>query len=278
MILSYSLFVQISFYLTLTLSFISALIVAVSIFWSTNVSAKNFRSFAFHSMTFLTAWSIISFSEISMWAEIQWMCTILLKVFKCFSFVIMRCSMNWSNCCFENLMTFIAAWLSMKIIIENCCVSIIFSANSSSMNFSKYTVSFVKSSTYLCLFFIIIDVFFLLKWKSSSRKLLFYFLCHCHSWISLNNCFSWFDHEFRRLLRRLKLWWFSMIVIKKMLKKKFNFRNWLCFFWISWRIWFRICAVNLIEHIEFFDAELLRTFMRDLRVFFDCVCVRRWDW
>ena len=119
---------------------------------------------------------------------------------------------------------------------------------------------------------------FLLKWISSSRKSLFYFLCHCHSWISLNNCLLWFDHESRRFFRRLKLWWFSTIVIKKMLKKKFDFRNWLCFFWISWHIWSRVCAVNLIERIEFFDAELLRAFMLDLIIFFDCVYVRRWDW
>ena len=118
----------------------------------------------------------------------------------------------------------------------------------------------------------------LLKWKSSSRRSLFYFLCHCRSWISLNSCLSWFDHEFRRLFRRLKLWWFSMIVIREVLKREFDFRNWLCFFWISWRIWSRICAVSLVEHIEFFDAELLRAFMRDLRIFFDCVCVRRWSW
>ena len=158
------------------------------------------------------------------------MFTVLLKVFKCFSFVTMRCNINWSNCYLENLMIFIAAWLSMKIIIENCCVSIIFSVNSSFINFSKYTVSFVKSSTYVCFFSSLLMFFFLLRWKSSSRKFLFYFLCHCHSWISLNNCLLWFDDEFRRLFRRLKLWWFSTIVIKEMLKKKFDFRNWLCFF------------------------------------------------
>ena len=174
MILLCSLFVQISFHLILTLFFISVLIVVVNIFWSTNVNAKNSRSFDLYSMISLTAWSTASFSEIFMWTEIQWMCTVLLRIFRCFNFVIMRCSMNWSNCCFENLMTFIAAWLSMKIRIENCYVSIIFSVNSSLMNFSKYTVFFVKSSTYVCLFF-------LLKWKSSSRKFLFYFLCHCHS-------------------------------------------------------------------------------------------------
>ena len=147
MILSCSLFVQTSFHLTLILSFISVMIVAVSIFWFANVNAKDFRSFALHSMISLTAWSTVSFSEIFMWTEIQWMCTVLLRIFRCFSFVIMRCSMNWSNCYLENLMTFIAVWLSMKIMIENCCVSVIFSVNSSFINFSKYIVSFVKSST-----------------------------------------------------------------------------------------------------------------------------------
>ena len=175
MILSCSLFVQISFYLALTLSFIFVLIVAVSIFWSTNVNARNFRSFALHSMTSLIAWSTVSFSEISMWAEIQWMCTVLLKVFKCFSFVTMRCSMNWSNCCLENLMIFIAAWLSMKIMIENCCVSAIFSANLSFMNFSKYTVFSVKNSIYVCLFFIIIDIFLFIEMKIVIAKIFILF-------------------------------------------------------------------------------------------------------
>ena len=141
-----------------------------------------------------------------MWTEIQWMCTVLMKIFKFFSFVTMRCSINWSNCCFENLITFIAAWLSMKTMIENCCVSIIFSVNWSFMSFSKYTVFSVKNSTYVCFFSSLLMFFFLLKWKSSSRKSLFYFLCHYHSWISLNNCFSWFDHKFRRFFRRLRLW------------------------------------------------------------------------
>ena len=171
MILSCSFFVQIFSHLALTLSLISVLIVAVSIFWSTSVNAKDFRSFALHSMTSLTAWSIVSFSEISMWAEIQWMCTVLLKIFRCFSFVIMRCSMNWSNYCLENLMTFIAVWLSMKIMIENCCVSAIFSANSSSMSFSKYTVSSVKNSTYVCFFFITIDVSFFIEMKIVIAKI-----------------------------------------------------------------------------------------------------------
>ena len=36
--------------------------------------------------------------------------------------------------------------------------------------------------------------------------------------------------------------------------------------------------MSLIERIEFFDAELLRAFMLDLIIFFDCVYVRRWNW
>ena len=218
MIFSCLFFVQTFFHLTLTLFLIFVLIVAVNIFWSTNVNAKNSRSFVFHSMIFLIAWSIVSFSEISMWAEIQWMCAILLRIFKCFNFVIMRCNMNWSNCCLENLMIFIAVWLSIKIMIENCCVSAIFSANLNFMNFSKYTVSFVKSSTYVCFFFHYYWCFSF-YWNENRHREDFYFIFYVivireYRWIivfydlimNFDDCFDDWNYDNFRWLSSKKCW------------------------------------------------------------------------
>ena len=64
----------------------------------------------------------------------------------------------------------------MKMMIENdCCVSAISSVNSNFMNFSEYTVFSVKNSTYVCLFFIIIDVFLFIEMKIVIAKIFILF-------------------------------------------------------------------------------------------------------